>query len=80
MTHRIDNTDDSGSKPSWENIWEQLRAYISIPYPLYKIASNFLGGFQMLLNLGLQLSLFSLHFLISSTSLNKKYQLFGKPQ
>lgn len=38
-----------------ERIWEQLSIYISIPYPLYTIATIFHGSLQMLLNLGLKL-------------------------
>lgn len=63
-----------------ERFWEQLSIYISIPYPLYSIATIFYGSLQMLLNLGLKLPFILLHFLLSITWLRKKYQLFGKPQ
>lgn len=65
MTHNIDNTNDSGSNPSWENHWEPPGAYISVPDPLNDIARIFMGSFQMLLSLDLKLLSSLLHLLFS---------------
>lgn len=80
MTPNIDNTNDSGSNPSWENHWEPPSAYISVPDPLNNIASIFMGSFQMLLSLDLKLPS-SLRFFYLDLKLKqkgKKNQLFKK--
>lgn len=63
MTHNINNTNDHGSNPSWENHWEQPGAYISVPDPLNHIATIFMRSFQMNLSLDLKLPSSLLHFL-----------------